>query len=218
MSLFEDGVRRCGLPSRVRADRGVENVDVAKFMLSHPDRGINRGSMICGSSVHNQRIERLWSDLRRVVLRYYEALFRSLEESQLLQPVDDVHLYCLHYVFMPRISRSLLDFVGQWNNHPLRTEHGRSPRQLFEFPLMFNEDLAERSFPDTDWSLYGIDDEAPGGSVEEGEGVTVPHSSVVLSADELRQLRIAVDPLSDDGEQGCNLYWQAVRLLNTFIE
>lgn len=78
---------------------------------------------------------------------------------------------------MPRISRSVLDFVGQWNNHPLRTEHGRSPRQLLEFPLMFNEDLAERSFSDADWPLYGIDDEAPGGSVEEQEGgITVPPS------------------------------------------
>lgn len=81
---------------------------------------------------------------------------------------------------MPRISRSLHDFVGQWNNHPLRTESARSPRQLFEFPLVFNEDLAERSFPDTDWSLYGIDDEAPGGDIEEEEeeheAVTVPQS------------------------------------------
>ena len=108
-------------------------------------------------------------------------LFRSLEEIQLLEPLNELHLYCLHYVFMPRISRSIDDFVGQWNNHPLRTEHGRSPRQLFEFPLVFSEGLAQRSFPDIDWTLYGIDDEAPGGSVdEEGEGITVPESSVVL--------------------------------------
>lgn len=93
----------------------------------------------------------------------------------------------------------------------IRTESARSPRQLFEFPLVFNEDLAERSFPDTDWSLYGIDDEAPGGDIEEEEeeeheAVTVPQSWVVLTEEELRQLSIAVDPLSDDQEHGCNLF------------
>jgi hypothetical protein len=118
---------------------------------------------------------------------------------------------------MPRIYRSLHEFVGQWNNRPLRTERGRSPRQLFEFPLAFDEQLAERSFADTDWTLYGIDDDAPGSDVEEnGEGITVPESTIVPTEEEFRQLQTDVDPVFDDQEHGRNSYSRAVRLVSTF--
>ena len=53
--FFVQGTRDYMIPSRIRIDKGGENVRVAEYMLIH--RGTDRNSVISGRSVHNQRIE-----------------------------------------------------------------------------------------------------------------------------------------------------------------
>ena len=86
---------------------------------------------ITGRSVHNCRIERLWKDVFQSCTILYFNIFCHLEELQELSVDDEVHLFCLHYVFLPKINISLRRFMQAWNSHPMQSENGLSPEQLW---------------------------------------------------------------------------------------
>ena len=70
-------------------------------MIAH--HGPGRGSHIAGSSVHNQRIERLRRDVYRCVSSTYHELFYGIEATGVIAPDCESDLFMLHCVYLPRI-------------------------------------------------------------------------------------------------------------------
>lgn len=123
---FVGAIQKHGIPSHLRCDMGGENVCLALEW-----RGVEKNSVLVGPSVHNQHIKRLWRDLFDSVMQLYYRLFYYLESCSILGPLNIIHLFFLHYVYLPRINQSLNTFTEGWNNHPLSTCNAMSPLMLY---------------------------------------------------------------------------------------
>ena len=141
-----------------------------------------------------------------------------MEHHNLLNPVNDLHIYALHYVYIPRINRSLEQFKVSWNNHGIRTERGRTPNQLFtEGALRLrNSGQVAVDFCDNLDELYGVDFEediiphnGPG-----DDGVVIPVNRLNLTDEQVEELKANIDPLADSDDHGLDIFQQTLDFLN----
>ena len=205
-NLFRAAVGQCGWPSRVRSDRGGENIDVARLMVTV--RGTGKRSHLVGSSVHNQRIERLWRDTFRCVCRFFYFLFYEMEDLGILDPDRDNDLFALHYVFIPRINIQLLQFMEAWNHHPLRTEHGLSPLQLWHRGMLsasprWQQEIADGFCVPPD---YGIEESEDFVNNFHHPSVVVPRTDINLTTHQKRQLEGLYSPFQYSDHGGVDIY------------
>ena len=146
----------------------------------------------------------------------FYKLFYYLEHNDLLDPIDEVHLFAIHYIFLPRINKSLGLFQEAWNFHGLRTERGKTPSQLFiggalnlRHSGLTALDLFEPVAED-----YGVVED--GGAPDDIDGVSVPRVAITLTEDQLSELCETVNPLDESSDYGISLYIQTVQVLRSW--
>lgn len=204
LEAFLQGVSVYGLPKAVRSDHGGENVDVWRHMLS-----IHQvpSCVVTGNSVHNERIERMWRDVTRNISSSFIATFFELEAEQVLNPDNEVDIFCLHVVFLPRINKNLAEFQGSWNNHSLSTEGNMSPLQLCVLGLLSSDQPANP--PSTG---------APSLNFDNLDSVEIPCNKFEPCDELIDIVESAVDPTAQANNNGKTLYYRIIHLVGQHLQ
>ena len=213
---FLKATQQYGVPSRVRSDHGSENVGIWRFM--EEVRGENRYSYIAGRSVHNIRIERLWRDVYTSVISTYVQVFTDMEHEGILSQDNDTDIFCLHYIFLPRINASLCKFQEAWNNHPLSSEGNQTPLQLYAGGSIGNPLFEEH----IDISTYGVDNLSVIGSssdeVADEDAVVVPITDLGLSDADSLVLQRSINPMQECNDFGIQLYKNTAQVIYELMQ
>jgi len=181
--------------------------------------GRHPGSALIGKSTSNVRIERLWRDVYLHAVSLYYELFQHYEHERALDMLSNVQVYALHYTYLPIIQRSLDQFSEAYNKHPLRTEHGQSPEQLFVQGV-----LGQAAHPNTgaqnfinshnDAVVTNEDEEAIPELSLLNSRVQVDQVICLLSADQQETLSQQVDPLQSEDGRGVDVYISVLQYLS----
>ncbi|MCG8625591.1 MAG: hypothetical protein MJE68_26775 [Proteobacteria bacterium] len=132
-----------------------------------------------------------------------------------MDPLNEMHLFALHYVYLPRINRALKIFEEGWNDHGIRTAEHNSPRQLFVqgcLHLHLSGLTAMDIFEQVGES-YGIDPDEITPSGTEVEGVNVPELRIHISQDDFTDLQHQFNPLSASDNYGIDMYEGVIAFL-----
>ena len=138
-----------------------------------------------------------------------------MENSFILDPLNDIHLFCLHYIFIPCINRALLEFQHQYNNHPLRTENHLTPMQLFHVPNLCG--MVTFDDPTVVSPDYGIDEDGPHPYLEDSDAVIINTPQVQLTAEQWEFIGQRFNPLDEDNSFGINIYEQLLNFVTLSV-
>jgi hypothetical protein len=143
-SVKESGA--CRVPAVIRSDLGTENTIIRQLQIyfrlhHHDDHSAGKG-FIQGKSTSNQRIESMWSMLRRQCMDFWISFFKDLRDTGIYCDGDMFQRQCLMYCFTPVIRSELIKFTNEWNSHDISKGKTDGPRGkpdiMYTLPELYN--------------------------------------------------------------------------------
>ena len=116
----------------------------------------NTESFVYASSTRNQRIECLWSRLKKFRLNWWINFFSGITKISLFKPHLSSHQECLLFCFLPIIQAELNEVVQTWNLRHVRqsaSAPGGKPDVLFHVPETIGFEAKGISVSDSDLNI-----------------------------------------------------------------
>lgn len=206
----------------------------------HINRSLLRLAHLLIRSLHNIRIERLWREIRRMVIEGFRRTFQKLEEDGLLDIENPLHRTVLFLVYQPRIQSSLNRAQAAYNHHTLRTEHAQTPLAIVKLSRAeaiirgyWTGDPGD-AVEEASGDYYGCDGQAPLPSTadleedpdyvgaygnlteeeEQAEGIRVNKEDELGEA---REVLKGFDLQQEDEEWGMSVYAEALSVLEDHV-
>lgn len=186
------------------------HVQVWQNMVEH--RGPT--AVIAGSSVRNQRVERLNGDVNIQVNRFFAEVFRELEFENKLDITNPADKFCLHYIYLPRINKTLTEFINAHNAHSISTEGSATPNQLM-FAYRHLTELHHSITHSTPYPMVSVQQLLSNQNTLPFVTVSSPVSP--LPDEKMSELREHVNPLAESSEKGKDLYSRTVKFLGDYL-
>ncbi|OWF55168.1 hypothetical protein KP79_PYT14540 [Mizuhopecten yessoensis] len=126
------------------------------------------------------------------VLSFYYQLFYHMEDEQVLDPLNELHIAALHFTFLPKINAKLQIWQNAWSLHRMRTAKS-SPQTLWmsgqlQTPVGINEISTE-----SELELYGVEGNTDAqNAVDDNERPIVDSASKHLSERCLQRLHMGI--------------------------
>lgn len=204
-TAFKSSVSKYSYPELITTDERDEKVLVWRAMVGQ------KGDTCVEMSLKLERVQ--WvtiikNDINTNLFTPLIDTFTQLEMEGSLNVSNDTDLFCLHFVYLPRINKLLQDFSKCYNSCAIPRGSGATPSQIFyahnEAATMAQSDI----LPNLINSSSDID-------------ISLQSTAPILSK-KFEELKQHVNPLEESSDNGKELYYRTgtfvTECLKSFID
>ncbi|XP_057305663.1 uncharacterized protein LOC130644179 isoform X1 [Hydractinia symbiolongicarpus] len=200
LTAFKNSVDKYSWPNMISTDERDEKAHVWKAMVEE------KGDMSVEMSTKLERVQWITiikNDLNAHIFNPVIETFTELEQEGSLNISNETDLFCLHFVYLPRINKLLQDFMTGYNSCAIPKGSGATPSQIFYAHNDNTEAGSKDILPNlTNTTAVDIDLQC----------------DCPMPVEKLKELYDHVNPLEPSSQNGKELYYRTGTFVTQYLK